>query len=804
MAQAFSLRGLRNTLGVALLYLAAGYVSVPFAIFPDAVSPVWPASGLALAALLRLGGGHWPGIFLGTLAFTLLRGSSWPACLGMSVSSTLEAVLALWALRRLGFSPVLERVRDVVSLILVAVGAPLLSALVGVFSLGLSGALAGPSFVAAATVWWAGDALGILVMVPAALLVWQRQPLKHPVEALALGGAALLIGWEVFHGGLLDARIARAEPSLFVPVCIWAALRFGPRGTALTTLAITVMSIWGTVRGDSPLSEGTEGGHLLVSQLFITVHSIAGLLLAAVSAERSNALARLELLDAALRDVGEGVTISQVTPEGPRIVYANATYHALVGAPPEEVRGASPSKHVGEMAPGARQRMEEALSQALPFRGEVPLARQDGQRLYSELQLSPVRDAAGVSTHLVSMHRDVTATHEMRARLLSAERIAAVGTLAAGVGHEINNPLAYLTMNLDAAARELGRGTSPVSRAVYGHMRNAQEGAERIRLLVQDLRTFSREGSEEHQPVDLLAVVAPALRMTRHVLGSRARLVEEYGTVPRVMGSEARLGQVLLNLLVNAMQAIPDGNAARHEVRVRTGRALDGRVLVEVSDTGRGIHPQVLPHIFEPFFTTKSSEEGTGLGLSICHQIIRAHAGELLVRSEPGRGSVFTVLLPAAPSEGEVNTVPQRTSNVVKAEVQEGAPARRGRVLIIDDEPRMAQSMRLLLEPSHDVVTTTRGSEALEWVSAGQRFDVVVCDLQMPGTTGMDIHAWLTLREPALAERLVFISGGACTAAAREFLRTVRNQVLEKPVRPDVLLATIDAALEPGALRPGP
>ena len=148
-----------------------------------------------------------------------------------------------------------------------------------------------------------------------------------------------------------------------------------------------------------------------------------------------------------------------------------------------------------------------------------------------------------------------------------------------------------------------------------------------------------------------------------------------------------------------------------------------------------------------------------------------------------------------------MNTLPQRMSTAV--ETQERAPARRGRVLIIDDEPRLAQSMRLLLEPSHDVVTTTRGSEALEWVSAGQHFDVVVCDLQMPGTTGMDIHAWLTLREPALAERLVFISGGACTAAAREFLRTVRNQVLEKPVRPDVLLATIDAAMEPGVLRTG-
>ncbi|MDC0712811.1 MASE1 domain-containing protein [Stigmatella sp. ncwal1] len=799
MARAFNVRGMLTVLLVAGLYLAAGYVGLPFSITHSAVSPVWPASGVALAALLVLGGGYWPGIFLGTLTFTVLRGSPLGACLGIAVSSTLEAVLALGVLRRMGFSPALERVRDVVWLILASVGSSWVSALLGVLSLKLSGALGPQAFEKAALVWWAGDALGMLVVVPAALLMWQRRPLERKGEALLLGACILLLCWEVFHGGFLNPRIARAEPSLFVPLCLWASLRFGPRGTAFATLLITVMSIWGSVTGRSPFADGAEGSHLLVDQLFITVHSIAGLSLAAVSAERSNALARLELMAAALRDVSEGVAISQVTPQGPRIVYANEAYRALVGAPRADVVGASPSTHVGQMEPGARQRVETALSEALPFRGDVSLARQDGKRLYSELQLSPVRDEAGEPTHLVSTHRDVTATHEMRARLLATERIAAVGTLAAGVGHEINNPLAYLTMNLDAAAKELSR-SGTASRAVSASVRNAQEGAERIRLLVQDLQTFSREGSEERRPVELLAVVAPALRMTRHVLGSRARLVEEYGSVPRVMGSEARLGQVLLNLLVNAMQSIPDGNAGQHEVRVRTGKAPDGRALVEVSDTGQGIHPQVLPHIFEPFFTTKPSGEGTGLGLSICHQIIRAHEGELLVRSEPGQGSVFTVLLPAAPWEA-VDTVPQRMSKAMEA--QDASKARRGRILIIDDEPRMAQSMRLLLEPSHDVVTTTRGSEALEWVSAGQRFDVVVCDLQMPETTGMDIHAWLTLREPELAERLVFISGGACTATAREFLRTVRNQVLEKPVRPEVLLATIDAALEPGVMRTG-
>jgi CheY-like chemotaxis protein len=219
--------------------------------------------------------------------------------------------------------------------------------------------------------------------------------------------------------------------------------------------------------------------------------------------------------------------------------------------------------------------------------------------------------------------------------------------------------------------------------------------------------------------------------------------------------------------------------------------------LVEVSDTGRGILPEVLPHIFEPFFTTKATEEGTGLGLSICQQIVQVHGGELLVRSELGEGSVFTVLLPAAPASAS-RALPTLREGERASAVSSGA--RRGRILIVDDEPRLARSMRLLLEPAYDVVTTTSGSEALTLVSSGQRFDVVVCDLQMPGTTGMDIYTQLRERQPELARRLVFMSGGAYTPQASQFIRTVPNRVLEKPVRPELLLATIDAALAPAPL----
>ncbi|MBN1210402.1 MAG: MASE1 domain-containing protein [Myxococcaceae bacterium] len=660
-------------LAVGLVYLGAARAGGEFSLLYNSVSSVWPASGVAVAALLLWGMPCWPGIFLGALLANLSFGVPLPACVGMATGNTLEAVLAVLLLRRLGFSATLERVQDVVALTgVAAVGATLVAALMGTTSLGLVGVMPWARFAETVFVWWGGDAVGIVVMTPVLLLLRQWRSVQRRAEAVALGGCTLLVCAKVFLGGTLDPSLAYAEAFLFFPLTVWAALRFGTRGVACTAVLLAALSIWGTVEGNGPFATSEPARNLLLVQLFTAINAVTGLLLAAASA----------------------------------------------------------------------------------------------------------------------------ATQELRARLVAAERVAALGTLAAAVGHEINNPLNYLELSLVAAARRLGQGMAGQAEAL-AYVHGAQEGAERIRRIVEDLRMFSREGAEDHRPVELRAVVMPALRMMRHLLHGRARLVEDHGPSPRVLGSEARLGQVLLNLLVNAAQAIPEGAPERNEVRIRTSTAPDGRARVEISDTGRGIPPDVLPRIFEPFFTTRTSEEGTGLGLSICQQIVRAHGGELHVHSEPGNGSVFTVLLPAAPPGEALQAAPARP-RPEQARPSSGA-ARRGRILIIDDEPRLAQSMRLLLEPTHDVVTATHGSEALELVSAGQRFDVVVCDLQMPGTTGMDIYARLREQEPELARRLVFISGGACTPAARQFIRTVPNRVLEKPIRPEVLLATIDAALEPAA-----
>jgi signal transduction histidine kinase len=367
---------------------------------------------------------------------------------------------------------------------------------------------------------------------------------------------------------------------------------------------------------------------------------------------------------------------------------------------------------------------------------------------------------------------------KMQEQLLISDRMASVGTLAAGVAHEINNPLAAIVANLELMSRDLSAVAGRLNltdrfRDVFEELSDARESADRLRHIVRDLKIFSRATDEEHRgAVDVERVLESSLRMAWNEIRHRARLIKEYSPVPAVEANEARLGQVFLNLIINAAQAIREGDTEHNQIRVVTRLDGEGRVVTEVRDSGSGIPPENLTRIFDAFFTTKPVGVGTGLGLSICHHIVSGLGGTLEVDSEVGQGSVFRVVLPAAKG----TYLPAEPPSV-PAPVQ----SRRGRVLVVDDEPMIATAISRTLAFEHEVVVSADAAEALERILGGERFDVLLCDLMMPQMTGMDLHSALSEHAPDQAERMVFLSGGAFTAAARAFLDEVPNQRLEKP-----------------------
>lgn len=386
-------------------------------------------------------------------------------------------------------------------------------------------------------------------------------------------------------------------------------------------------------------------------------------------------------------------------------------------------------------------------------------------------------------------------THELmaaRERLVQSEKLAMAGQLAAGVGHEINNPLSYVTGNLQFAVEQLTPlarrlGVSPAIQDALGEaleaLREAREGAERIRVIVRDLQTFARADELRLSPVDVHSALEFGVSMAMTHLRSRAQVERCFGQVPHALAHEARLGQVFLHLLINAAHAIPSGDFERHRVTLTTRRE-GSWVLVEVSDSGLGMTPEVLQRAFEPFFSTRPVGEGSGLGLSICLGLVRSMHGELTATSIPGMGSTFQVRLPVA-----------------QAVVHPGVPAvraeeghQRKRVLVVDDEPQLTAVLRRILGRQHDVVVAHSGREALTLLEQDDAFDRVFCDLMMADLTGMDVHAELSRRRPELLSRFVFMTGGSFTERARAFLLAVPLPRIEKPFEPGLLHSLVESS----------
>jgi len=400
----------------------------------------------------------------------------------------------------------------------------------------------------------------------------------------------------------------------------------------------------------------------------------------------------------------------------------------------------------------------------------------------------------------------------MQARLDEAERLALLGRVVAGVGHELNNPLAYLSLNVEAVresllklaqdARSDKAGFEPLHQqgtrfeTLLGRVADCETGLERIRQVASNLRSLSRQNESADAHLALNEILDGARAMVRSQVEQRATLVCAYDRLPSVFGHAGRLGQVFVNLLANAAQAIPEGQQDQHRITVR-GSSTATHAVIEIEDTGQGIPSDVLPHVFEPFFTTREDPQGgTGLGLSVSRQIVIAHGGELTIESRVGIGTIARVSLPISAASAGAH------ADAKVAEQPSHSP-RRGRVLVLDDDPLVARALTNLLKREHEVVERHRATEALDLLREGQRFDVILCDVLMPDMDGAAFFEALSRGLPELTETVVFMTGGAFTPRTTAFVENLKTPVIAKPFDAAKLRALVRTRVDGPGLSSG-
>jgi signal transduction histidine kinase len=377
---------------------------------------------------------------------------------------------------------------------------------------------------------------------------------------------------------------------------------------------------------------------------------------------------------------------------------------------------------------------------------------------------------------VLAFARDVTERREIQLRMVEADRLAALGTLAAGVAHEINNPLTYTQLSAQRIESLLANVPDETAAAIRGHLQEIDHGIARVASITQGLRLFARGDDAPPSAVDLTAVVERALKMVDHDLRHHTEVVRRFEAVLPVRGNPSQLEQVIVNLLLNAIHA-RTGSAHRIELAIKP-RGND-RVALSITDNGHGISEAIRGRIFEPFFTTRPIGEGMGLGLSVCKTIIDSLGGTIEVDSAANRGTTMTVVVKTTRS-----LAPTRHAAPY---IQTGP---RARVLIVDDERFVRDALARLLTSTHDVRVAEGGEAALEMLAA-ESYDAIICDVLMPGMNGRELYGRIAAEYPDLERRIIFMSGGTFTPELEAFLAQVG--CLDKPFKLDAVLAAIEA-----------
>jgi two-component system NtrC family sensor kinase len=499
-----------------------------------------------------------------------------------------------------------------------------------------------------------------------------------------------------------------------------------------------------------------------------------------VAAPRTDAFRRL--FDA----LRHGLYIGRITNDATETVAANGALKLMFGFPPdaadEIVRPFDVDRFLDPLARSAWLARLGRDGQVEDFL--LRFRRADGTPVWVEVTAQAESEGSGALT-VHALLRDVgerkrldDQARELQQQLLQAEKLAALGQTISGVAHELNNPLATILTTAERLARQ--DGDPATRRGVEAILAEAERAAR----IVRQLLAFARKRHSTRTMVDLNQVTRDtlALRLHEQRLANIAVIDALAAGLPPVFGDAHQLQQVVLNLVINAEQAMRSSHG-RGTLIVRSWQApAQDAIVLEVSDDGPGVPDEVMPRIFDPFFTTKSSGQGTGLGLTVAYAIVQEHGGRIEADSAPGSGAAFRLWLPTTGAVQAASPAPQAAA----AEDLGGGAA----VLVVEDEAPLAAAVAdALRDAGFDAVTARDGADALDRV-AERAFDLVVCDLRMPRMDGPAFHRAIAARSPALARRVIFVTGDVAGTEAERFLEESGCRWLTKPFRLADLLRT--------------
>jgi len=497
---------------------------------------------------------------------------------------------------------------------------------------------------------------------------------------------------------------------------------------------------------------------------------------------------REKWLSTSLQAVGDAVIAVNKAGE---ITFMNATAESVTGYAQQEVEGKKLIDVMPLINEQTRELVQSPVIRILKEKKTLNFPSQTS--LVTQQSKVPIENAAGItdddgdlSGAVIVFKSEEKDRERISEQMAMADRLTSLGTLVSGIAHEINNPLGVIVANATFVAEELEKNKNidqTSMREAIESIRDIQLASERVRKIVSDLKFFSQPQTEISKPIRVHELLEWVLRLTNNQIKHCAQLKKNFSASAMIKGSEHRLGQVLINLIVNATQAMTSTDYESNVIEVTTYND-DSNVVIEIRDTGCGMSDETMKRIFDPFFTTKPAGTGTGLGLSISRGIVHSMNGTIDVESCPGKGSTFIVHLPKFDGQHIDSGTDSSLSK-----------AKRSKVLVVDDEPLLLKLIYRTLSEDHDVVVKESSLEALQYIRDNPDFDIILCDLMMPEMNGVELFDRVTDYFPELSKRFAFMTGGTFTVSTSDFVENLANNKLDKPFTPSDLKGFVEQFL---------